>query len=53
MHVASREAAEEIIGNVVVECYDYDEVSRCSPTGKENAPLFLHVILTSMIHGGY
>ena len=26
MHVGSRESAEEIIGNVVVECYDYDEV---------------------------
>jgi len=26
MHVGSREIAEEIIGNVVVECYDYDEV---------------------------
>ena len=27
MHVGTRETAEEIIGNVVVECYDYDEVS--------------------------
>jgi hypothetical protein len=26
MHVGSRETAEEIIGNVVVECYDYDDV---------------------------
>ncbi|CAF3824596.1 unnamed protein product [Rotaria sordida] len=25
VHVGSRETAEEIIGNVVVECYDYDE----------------------------
>jgi hypothetical protein len=28
MHVGTREIAEEIIGNVVVECYDYDEVIR-------------------------
>ena len=28
MHVGNRETAEEIVGNVVVECYDYDEVSR-------------------------
>jgi hypothetical protein len=27
MHVGGRETAEEIIGNVVVECYDYDDVS--------------------------
>jgi hypothetical protein len=27
MHVGSRETAEEIVGNVVVECYDYDPVS--------------------------
>ncbi len=26
MHVGNRERAEEIIGNVVVECYDYDDV---------------------------
>jgi len=26
MHVGTRETAEQIIGNVVVECYDYDEV---------------------------
>jgi len=26
MHVGSRETAEEIIGNVVCECYDYDDV---------------------------
>ncbi|CAF3716683.1 unnamed protein product [Rotaria sordida] len=25
IHVGTRETAEEIIGNVVVECYDYDE----------------------------
>ncbi|CAF1410887.1 unnamed protein product, partial [Rotaria sordida] len=30
VHVGSRETAEEIIGNVVVECYDYDEVRRQS-----------------------
>jgi hypothetical protein len=28
MHVGSRQTAEEIIGNVVVECYDFDEVNR-------------------------
>lgn len=27
MHVGTRETAEEIIGNVVVECYDYDLVN--------------------------
>ncbi|CAF1501936.1 unnamed protein product, partial [Rotaria sordida] len=27
MHVGTRETAEDIIGNIVVECYDYDEVS--------------------------
>ncbi|UJR23948.1 hypothetical protein I4U23_026916 [Adineta vaga] len=27
MHVGDRESAEQIIGNVVVECYDYDEKS--------------------------
>jgi hypothetical protein len=27
MHVGSRQTAEEIIGNVVVECYDFDEVN--------------------------
>jgi hypothetical protein len=27
IHVGTRETAEEIIGNVVVECYDFDEVS--------------------------
>jgi hypothetical protein len=26
-HVGTRETAEEIIGNVVVECYDFDEVN--------------------------
>jgi hypothetical protein len=26
MHVGTRETAEEIIGNVVVECYDYDVI---------------------------
>ena len=26
MHVGTREQAEEIIGHVVVECYDYDQV---------------------------
>jgi hypothetical protein len=26
-HVGMRETAEEIIGNVVVECYDFDEVT--------------------------
>ena len=26
MHVGNRQSAEEIIGNVVVECYDYNEV---------------------------
>ncbi|CAF4328073.1 unnamed protein product, partial [Rotaria sp. Silwood2] len=25
LHVGTRETAEEIIGNIVVECYDYDE----------------------------
>jgi hypothetical protein len=28
MHAGSRQSAEEIIGNVVVECYDFDEVNR-------------------------
>jgi hypothetical protein len=27
MHVGTRETAEEIIGNIVVECYDHDDVS--------------------------
>ena len=27
MHVGNREQAEDIIGHIVVECYDYDEVS--------------------------
>ena len=26
MHVGCREQAEDIIGHVVVECYDYDQV---------------------------
>lgn len=26
MHVGTREQAEDIIGHVVVECYDYDQV---------------------------
>jgi hypothetical protein len=26
MHVGTRETAEEIVGNVVVECYDHDPV---------------------------
>jgi hypothetical protein len=26
IHVGNRETAEDIVGNVVVECYDYDEV---------------------------
>ncbi|CAF3911139.1 unnamed protein product [Rotaria sordida] len=41
MHVGTRETAEEIIGNVVVECYDYDEdddnsdlIGRFSTTAK-------------------
>ena len=29
MYVGSREGAEDVIGHVVVECYDYDEVIRC------------------------
>ncbi|CAF2056570.1 unnamed protein product [Rotaria magnacalcarata] len=56
IHVGSRETAEEIIGNVVVECYDYDEagdgpdlIGRFSTTAKldlfneeisSNRPLF-------------
>lgn len=27
VHVGNRQTAEEIIGHVVVECYDYDEVN--------------------------
>lgn len=27
MHFGTRETAEQLIGNVVVECYDYDPVS--------------------------
>ncbi|CAF4451127.1 unnamed protein product [Rotaria sp. Silwood2] len=41
MHVGSRETAEQTIGNVVVECYDYDEsdngsdlIGRLSTTAK-------------------
>ncbi|CAF1333357.1 unnamed protein product, partial [Rotaria sordida] len=30
VHVGTRETAEEIIGNVVVECYDSDESGDCS-----------------------
>ena len=26
MHVGTREQAEDIIGHVVIECYDYDQV---------------------------
>lgn len=36
MHVGSRETAEEIIGNVVVECYDHDDVSFDSNYGTTN-----------------
>ncbi|CAF4097606.1 unnamed protein product, partial [Rotaria sordida] len=41
MHVGTRETAEDIIGNIVVECYDYDEdddnsdlIGRFSTTAK-------------------
>ncbi|CAF3469754.1 unnamed protein product [Rotaria socialis] len=41
IHVGTRETAEEIVGNVVVECYDYDEggngpelIGRFSTTAK-------------------
>ncbi|CAF1400273.1 unnamed protein product [Rotaria magnacalcarata] len=41
MHVGTRETAEEIVGNVVVECYDYDDdgngpelIGRFSTTAK-------------------
>ena len=26
MHVGNRETAEQVVGHIVVECYDYDEV---------------------------
>jgi hypothetical protein len=29
MHIGTRDTAEEIVGTVVVECYDYDPVCIC------------------------
>ena len=41
MHVGQRQSAEEIIGNVVVECYDFDDVSL--PTTLRHETYVLHV----------